>query len=232
MMTIKERLTQIREKIEKAAQKAGRAPEEIKLLGASKTQPPEKIREAFEAGLSLFGENYVQEAKKKKEALKDLPITWHLIGYLQRNKAKDAVKIFHMIETIDRKVIASELAKRVQKLGKTLPVLIEVNVGGEETKAGVLPEDLPFLIEHVLSLKELKLSGLMTIPPYREDPEEVRPFFARLRELRDEMQEKFPEADLKELSMGMSHDFHIAIEEGATIVRVGTALFGPRPKKA
>ncbi|OAG27393.1 YggS family pyridoxal phosphate-dependent enzyme [Thermodesulfatator autotrophicus] len=230
-MGIKERLTAIREKIARAAEKAGRKPEEIKLLGASKTQPPEKIREAFEAGLSLFGENYVQEAKKKKEALADLPLTWHLIGYLQRNKARDAIKIFDLIETVDRKAIAAELEKRAARHEKIIPVFIEVNVGGEETKAGVAPEDLPALVEYVLSLSHLSLEGLMTIPPYRENPEDVRPFFVRLRELKEDIERRFPEAKLRELSMGMSHDFHVAVEEGATIVRVGTALFGPRPKK-
>ncbi|WP_457755905.1 YggS family pyridoxal phosphate-dependent enzyme [Thermodesulfatator indicus] len=230
-MSIKERLEIILEKIAKAADKAGRKPEEVKLLGASKTQPPEKIREAFAAGLSLFGENYVQEAKKKKEALADLPLTWHLIGYLQRNKAKDALKIFDLIETVDREAIATELEKRAARLEKVVPVFIEVNVGGEETKAGVAPEELPALVECVLGLSHLRLEGLMTIPPYREDPEEVRPFFVRLRELKEDLERRFPEAKFRELSMGMSHDFHVAVEEGATIVRVGTALFGPRPKK-
>ncbi len=227
-MSTKERYAVLLERVARACARAGRRPEEVKILGAAKKQSPEKIREAFEAGLRLVGENYVQEAQKKREALADLPLTWHLIGPLQTNKARHAVKIFDLVETVDRPAIAHELEKRAGKLGRVLPVFIEVNVGGEETKAGVAPEDLPALAEEVLSAKNLRLQGLMTIPPYREDPEEVRPFFARLRELLEDLKGRFPEAPLAELSMGMSHDFEIAIEEGATIVRVGTALFGPR----
>ncbi len=227
-MSTKERYEALLERVARACARAGRRPEEVKILGAAKKQSPEKVREAFEAGLRLVGENYVQEAQKKREALADLPLTWHLIGPLQTNKARHAVKIFDLVETVDRPAIARELDKRAGKVGRVLPVFIEVNVGGEETKAGVAPEDLPALAEEVLSAKNLRLQGLMTIPPYREDPEEVRPFFARLRELLEDLKGRFPEAPLAELSMGMSHDFEIAIEEGATIVRVGTALFGPR----
>ena len=227
-MSTKERYAVLLERVAQACARAGRRPEEVKILGAAKKQPPEKIREAFEAGLRLVGENYVQEAQKKREALADLPLTWHLIGPLQTNKARHAVKIFDLVETVDRLAIAHELDKRAAKVGRVLPVFIEVNVGGEETKAGVAPEELPALAETVLSLPHLKLQGLMTIPPYRENPEEVRPFFTKLRELLEDLKRRFPEAPLAELSMGMSHDFEIAIEEGATIVRVGTALFGPR----
>ena len=231
-MSVKERFLALKERVERACLRAGRSPDEVAILGASKLQPPEKIREAFAAGLRLIGENYVQEAQRKKEVLADLPLTWHLIGPLQTNKARHAVKIFDLIETVDREAIARELAKRAARLGRKLPVLIEVNVGGEETKAGVAPEELPALAELVLSLENLELCGLMTIPPYREDPEEVRPFFRRLYQLFEELKGRFPEAPLRDLSMGMSHDFEVAIEEGATIVRVGTALFGPRPPKA
>ncbi len=231
-MSVKERFLALKERIEQACLRVGRRPDEVAILGASKMQPPEKIREAFSAGLRLIGENYVQEAQRKKEALSDLPLTWHLIGPLQTNKARHAVKLFDLVETVDREVVARELAKRAARIGRTLPVFIEVNVGGEESKAGVAPEGLFALAELVLSLESLKLCGLMTIPPYREDPEEVRPFFRRLYELFEDLKRRFPEAPLKELSMGMSHDFEVAIEEGATIVRVGTALFGPRPPKA
>ncbi len=230
-MDIKERFSLIKEKVIEACKRAGRDPGEVKILGASKKQTVEKIRAAYEAGLRLIGENYVQEAREKREALSDLAFEWHLIGPLQTNKAKQAVKIFDLIETVDRPSVARELAKRAEKLGRKLPVFIEVNVGGEETKAGVAPEELFSLAELVISLPALELQGLMTLPPYREDPEEVRPFFARLRGLLEELKERFPEAPLSELSMGMSHDFEVAIEEGATIVRVGTALFGPRPSK-
>ena len=230
-MDIKERFSLIKEKVIEACKRAGRDPGEVKILGASKKQTVEKIRAAYEAGLRLIGENYVQEAREKREALSDLALEWHLIGPLQTNKAKQAVKIFDLIETVDRPSVAKELAKRAEKLGRKLPVFIEVNVGGEETKAGVAPEELFSLAELVISLPALELQGLMTLPPYREDPEEVRPFFAKLRGLLEELKERFPEAPLFELSMGMSHDFEVAIEEGATIVRVGTALFGPRPPK-
>jgi pyridoxal phosphate enzyme (YggS family) len=230
-MDIVERLKVIRDKVEAACRRAGRDPEEVKVLGASKKQPPEKIRAAFEAGLRLVGENYVQEARDKREALADLPLEWHLIGSLQTNKARLAVKLFDMVETVDRPAIVKELAKRAEKIGRKLPVLLEVNVGGEETKAGVAPEDLFSLAELVLSLPSLELRGLMTIPPYREDSEDVRPYFAKLRGFLEELKRRFPEAPLSELSMGMSHDFEVAIEEGATIVRVGTALFGPRPAR-
>jgi len=228
-MSVKERYQQLLERVVRACERVGRQPEEIKILGAAKKQPPEKIREAYEAGLRLIGENYVQEAQKKKEALADLNLTWHLIGPLQTNKARHAVKIFDLVETVDRPSIAKELAKRARKIDRKLPVFIEVNVGGEETKAGVAPEKVYELAELVLSLPELELWGLMSIPPFRENPEEVRPFFVRLRKLFEDLKARFPEAPLEELSMGMSHDFEIAIEEGATIVRIGTALFSPRP---
>ncbi len=227
-MSIKERYENILERVARACERVGRKPEEVKILGAAKKQPPEKIREAFEAGLRLIGENYVQEAQKKREALLDLPLSWHLIGPLQTNKARHAVKIFDLVETVDRPAIAKELNKRAERLGRVLPVFIEVNVGGEETKAGTSPEGLFELAELVLSLGNLKLCGLMTIPPYREDPEEVRPFFASLRKFLENLKERYPEAPLSELSMGMSHDFEVAVEEGATIIRIGTALFGPR----
>ncbi len=228
VMRVRENYERLMEAIRKSCHRAGRRPEEVRLLGAAKRQPVEKIREAYEAGLRLIGENYVQEAQKKRKLLEDLDLTWHLIGPLQTNKARQAVKIFDLVETVDRPSIAQELAKRAQKEGRLLPVFIEVNVGGEETKAGVSPEELPGLAETIIALPNLELRGLMTIPPYREDPEEVRPFFAKMRNLLEDLKRRFPEAPLSELSMGMSHDFEIAIEEGATIVRVGTALFGPR----
>ncbi len=228
MSTIRKNLEKIRQAVEEACQRAGRAPSTVRILGASKKQPPQKIREAFEAGLRLIGENYVQEARDKKTSLEDLPLQWHLIGPLQTNKARYAVKLFHCIQTIDRPAIVKELSKRAKGLSTPLEVLIEVNVGGEETKAGVNPEELPSLAEQILETPFLELKGLMTIPPYRENPEEVRPFFALLRGLREDLKRRFPEAPLTELSMGMSHDFKVAIEEGATIVRIGTALFGPR----
>ncbi len=228
---VAERWCELRERVAEAALRAGRRPEEVKILGASKGQPPEKIREAFSAGLTLVGENYVQEAEKKRAALRDLPLSWHLIGYLQKNKARKALALFDLIQTVDRPEIARKLSGLAEETGRRLPVLIQVNVGYEETKAGVLPEDLFELARLVKDLPGLELRGLMTIPPYQEDPEAVRPYFRRLRELRDDLREKLDLEGLTELSMGMSHDFEVAVEEGATIVRLGTALFGPRPPK-
>ena len=222
-----QRLESVLERIHKACERAGRKPEEVKLLGASKTVPPERIREFYECGLKVYGENRVQEFLKKYEALQDLDIEWHFIGYLQTNKVKYLMNKVVLIHSLDRKSLADEIQKRAQKAGITQDVLIEVNVGGEETKAGVEPENLKELFEYTLSLQNLRVLGLMCIPPYLEDPEEVRPYFRKLRELKEELEKEF-NVELPHLSMGMSHDFEVAIEEGATIVRVGTALFGER----
>ena len=222
-----QRLEDVIERIHKACERVGRKPEEVKLLGASKTVPPERIREFYECGLKVYGENRVQEFLKKYEALQDLDIEWHFIGYLQTNKVKYLMNKVILIHSLDRKSLADEIQKRAQKAGITQDVLIEVNVGGEETKAGVEPENLKELFEYTLSLQNLRVLGLMCIPPYLEDPEEVRPYFRRLRELKEELEREF-NVELPHLSMGMSHDFEVAIEEGATIVRVGTALFGER----
>ncbi|MBX6423157.1 YggS family pyridoxal phosphate-dependent enzyme [Thermosulfurimonas sp. F29] len=225
------RLARIRERVAEAALRVGRRPEEVRILGAAKGQSPEKIREAAAAGLTLVGENYVQEAERKKRELTDLPLSWHLIGPLQKNKARKALGLFDLIETVDRPEIARRLSNLAREAGRVLPVLIQVNIGREKNKAGVLPEDLEDLIRFVVELPNLHLKGLMALPPYREDPEEVRPYFRKLRELRDIIKEKLGLSDLTELSMGMSHDFEVAVEEGATIVRIGTALFGPRTSR-
>ncbi|NPA41749.1 MAG: YggS family pyridoxal phosphate-dependent enzyme [Aquificae bacterium] len=222
-----EKLQEVLESIKDACQRVGRKPEEVKLLGASKTVPPEVLRRFYECGLRTFGENRVQEFLKKYEALQELNIDWHFIGRLQTNKVKYLMKKVSLIHSLDRKSLADEIQKRASKVGITQEVLIEVNVGGEETKGGVEPENLPELFEYTLSLPNLKVVGLMTIPPYLENPEEVRPFFAKLRNLRDKLEEEF-KVELPHLSMGMSHDFEVAVEEGATIVRVGTRLFGER----
>ena len=221
------RLEYVLERIERACSKAGRDPKEVRLLGASKTVPSERIRRFYECGLKTFGENRVQEFLKKYEELSDLPIDWHFIGRLQTNKVKYLMGKVSLIHSLDRESLADEIEKRAKKAGIVQEVLIEVNVGGEETKGGVEPEDLRALLEYALSKENLRVLGLMTIPPYLEDPEEVRPFFAKLRELRDRIEEEFG-LELPHLSMGMSHDFEVAIEEGATIVRVGTLLFGER----
>ncbi len=222
-----ERLDYVEEKILKACERAKRKREEVLLLGASKSVPANRLRDFFQCGLRVFGENRVQEFLKKWESLKDLPIDWHFIGRLQSNKVKYIIDKVSLIHSLDRQSLLEELSKRAEKIGKVQDVLIEVNVGGEETKGGVEPRDLKGFFEVCLKAKGIKVTGLMCIPPYREDPEEVRPYFAMLRKLRDELEEEF-KVRLTHLSMGMSHDFEVAIEEGATIVRIGTLLFGSR----
>ncbi|MGC8941205.1 MAG: YggS family pyridoxal phosphate-dependent enzyme [Sulfurihydrogenibium sp.] len=224
---MKERYLQIEERIQKACIRSGRKREEVILLAASKTQPVEKILEAYECGIRYFGENRVQEGMEKIDMLKDYKdIHWHLIGGLQTNKAKYAVKYFEMIHSVDRQELVDELEKRASKLGKVQEGLIEVNFG-EESKFGVREENLKTLFEYTLTKKHLKIVGLMAIPPYFENPEDVRPFFRKLRLLKEDLEKSF-NVKLPHLSMGMSHDFEVAIEEGATIVRIGTALFGER----
>ena len=221
--TIASRLAAVRERLAEAARRAGRDPSSVRLLAVSKTKPEAMIREAYAAGQRDFGENYVQEMVAKSEALKDLPdIRFHLIGPLQRNKAKLVVPVAAMVHTIDRASLAAELSRRAEAQSRTVRVLLEVNVAGEASKAGCAPEDAAALAEAVRGFPNLPLAGLMTIPPDTDDRELARPYFRRLREIRDAL------GDAPELSMGMSHDFEIAIEEGATIVRVGTAIFGSR----
>jgi hypothetical protein len=223
--TLAERLQHVRERVAEAAARAGRPAGSVRLLAVSKTKPAEQIREAYAAGQRDFGENYVQELCAKAAALADLTdIRFHLIGPLQRNKVKLVVPVVSLVHTVDRASLAEELSKRAAAAGRMLPVLLEVNVSGEASKAGCSPEEAPSLAAAVRELPGVALRGLMTIPPDTEDRELARPYFRRLRELRDALG-----ADLPELSMGMSHDFEIAIEEGATIVRVGTAIFGARP---
>ncbi|MDQ7056648.1 MAG: YggS family pyridoxal phosphate-dependent enzyme [Persephonella sp.] len=227
-MTIKENVDRIREVISETALKCGRKPDDIILLAASKTQPVEKIVQAYKAGIRYFGENRVQEGIKKIEKLKDYTdIHWHLIGGLQTNKAKYAVRYFELIHSLDRETLADEIDRRAKKIGRIQDVLIEVNVGEEESKYGVRPSDLDQLFEYSLSKENINILGLMCIPPYFEDKEKSRPYFAMLRDLRDRLEEKF-RVKLPHLSMGMSHDFDVAVEEGATIVRIGTAIFGER----
>lgn len=216
-------LEKIRTRIECAAQRSGRRAEEIKLIAVSKTHPIEILRAALEAGIEIFGENKVQEAGEKIEKMGRENIEWHLIGHLQANKARRAVKLFDVVHTLD----SIELAERLERIcieeeRSELAVLVQVDLAGETTKNGVQANDLPALIEFLKTCQRLKLAGLMTIPPYNPDVEETRPFFKRLREIRDEA---IPNGAL---SMGMSHDFETAIEEGATLVRVGTAIFGAR----
>lgn len=227
MSSIKENLLRVTEKIEKAARRAGRDPAEIKLVAVSKTVETGRIREAIEAGVTILGENYVQEAQKKIEEI-GRPISWHFIGHLQSNKAKYATRLFDMIHSVDSIPLAEELNRRAEKEGRRMDVMIEVNLSGEASKFGTEEEKAFDVARKVLNLKNLSLIGLMTMPPYFNDPELSRPYYVQLRQLKGKMvEEGIP---LKELSMGMSNDFEVAIEEGATYVRVGTAIFGEREK--
>ncbi len=226
---IKENLAAIYERINKAAAQAGRQADEITLIAVSKRQPLAMIAEAIAAGQLDFGENYLQEATEKIKALGH-QARFHFIGTLQSNKAKDAATLCAMIHTVDRLKLARELNKHAKAANRTLAILIQVNVGREEQKGGVLPEDAEELIRQMQEFCHLEIQGLMTMPPYRADPEEVRPYFAELRKLGEELQHKGLIAVHcpLQLSMGMSGDFEVAIAEGATLVRVGTAIFGTR----
>lgn len=226
---IQENVLRIRERIARAADAAGRRENEITLVGVSKTRPAADIREAFNAGVSHFGENRVQEWEGKRGEIASVPARWHLIGHLQSNKAARAAAIFHSVDSVDSIALAERLdrARGESTPTEKLRVLIEVHIAGEESKSGAAISDLPALAERVLQLSNLHLAGLMCIPPYLENIEQVRPYFSKLRELRDKLQSELRH-DLPVLSMGMSHDFEAAIAEGATDVRVGTALFGAR----
>jgi pyridoxal phosphate enzyme (YggS family) len=221
------RLAQVEEMIATAAKKAGRDRAEIELLAVSKTQPAEAIAEAMRAGITHFGENKVQEARGKIEELGRG--VWRLIGHLQGNKAKDAVRLFDSIDSVDRADLADEIEHRADAFGKTQNVLLQVNIAGEGTKFGCPPDAARALAETINALPRLCLRGLMTVPPFTPEPEKSRPHFAALRELRDQIQ-RDTGLDLPVLSMGMSGDFAVAIEEGSTCVRIGTALFGERLK--
>ncbi|NJL58378.1 MAG: YggS family pyridoxal phosphate-dependent enzyme [Desulfobacteraceae bacterium] len=226
---MKERIGNIRKLIHQTAINCGRNPAEIRLVGVSKTFPAEIVRQAIEAGMDILGENYIQEAKEKIAALSSYPVSWHFIGHLQSNKAKYAVKLFDLIHTVDSLKLAEELNRQAAKIGKIQDILIEVNVGNEETKSGISVEDALPLIRNIADLTHLSVKGLMTIPPFYDEPEKVRPYFKALWELRDTVRaQSVPGILMNELSMGMSGDFQIAIEEGATMVRIGTAIFGGR----
>jgi len=233
-MTISENLAAVRDRINTAARRAGRSPDEIALMAVSKTQPPERIREAYSAGQRLFGENRVQEFSGKVELLRDLKdAEWHLIGHLQTNKAAKTAELFRAVDSVDSLRLAEKLDVAARALGKKLDVLIEINVGGEAAKSGLAPDSatLEQLLMAAPQLASLVFRGLMTVPPFTDDPEKARPYFKRLRELRDTIAARHLSAVvMDELSMGMSHDFEVAIEEGSTCVRVGTAIFGERTK--
>lgn len=250
--SIAENLARIRERIERSASRVGRRADEISLVAVSKTHSAERIREAYQAGVRHFGENRVQEWESKSASLSDLKATWHLIGHLQSNKANRAARLFHTIDSLDSATVAQRLEKAKREFNAEttestrkisaneesivaancgrLRVLIEVRLDPGPAKSGVREEDLAQIVEALRPLPHLELRGLMGVPPYLEDPQEVRPYFHRLKELRESLSAQFGASSLPVLSMGMSHDFEVAIEEGATEIRVGTALFGPRGK--
>lgn len=214
--------------MDQAAIRAGRDPGEIKLVAVSKTVEVARIREAIEAGVTILGENYVQEARRKIEEIGH-GIQWHMIGHLQSNKAKYAVTLFDYIHSIDGISLAREIDRRAAQKGRRVKALVEVNLSGETSKFGIDSEVVMDLIHHVAALKHISIEGLMTMPPYFDEPEKARPYFIKLREFRDRIQKEGIEgARMDELSMGMSGDFEAAIEEGATMIRVGTAIFGER----
>ena len=227
-MTIAENLSSIQERIGKAALRAGRDPAEIRLVAVSKTVSAESIQQAIAAGVTLLGENYVQEARNKIACI-GKQVEWHFIGHLQSNKARYAVELFSMIHSVDRLSLAEELDHAANKHGKIVPILIQVNISGEESKSGIDPQETLQLLKRIAGLQHLSIQGLMTMPPWFENPEDSRPYFSSLRKLREKLsREKIPGVALQELSMGMSGDFEVAIEEGATLMRIGTAIFGPR----
>jgi len=229
-MELSEGLREVQERIAQACRRGGREASEVTLVAVTKGQPPEVVRAAASLGLDLFGENKVQEAKGKI-ALCPARLRWHMIGHLQTNKARDAVHFFEMIQSIDSLRLAEEVNRCAEKAGRTMPVLIEVNVAGEASKFGYRPETLLAEFDRLNGQRRLEIHGLMTMAPWAPDPEKVRPVFRRLRELKGECEARLG-APLEHLSMGMSSDFEVAIEEGATIVRVGTAIFGDRRRSA
>ncbi len=220
--SVRDNLAAVRERIERARQRGGQ-PRPVSLVAVTKTHPPVLIREAWEAGQREFGENRVQEFEQKHGVVERDGAVWHLIGHLQSNKARRAVQLFDVIETVDTERLARRLHDAASEAGRVIPVFIEVKLSGEASKTGCAESELPALADAVRALPRLDLRGLMTMPPYSEDAERARPYFQRLRDWGERLR-------VPELSMGMSHDFEIAIEEGATLVRVGTAIFGERPR--
>jgi len=229
MSDIRNRLEQVKQRIARAALACGRNPKDVRLVAVSKTVPTKRIQIAVEAGVTDLGENYVQEALEKIQALGERNVSWHFIGHLQSNKAKVAVKLFDLIHSVDSFKLAEELNKRAAAIDKSQSILVQVNISGEETKSGIDPSDTIGLIRQIARLKNLCVQGLMTMPPFFNAPGRVRPYFKALKDLQQIVeQEAIPGISMAELSMGMSGDFETAIEQGATLVRVGTAIFGER----
>jgi pyridoxal phosphate enzyme (YggS family) len=228
-VTIKDRLERVQERIREAAVGCGRDPETVKLVAVSKTVPLNLVQAGIKAGATILGENYVQEASQKIEALQGEDVSWHLVGHLQSNKAKHAVKLFDLIHSVDSFKLAKELDRRSHAIDKVQPILIQVNISGEQTKSGIETDEALALIREVAPLENVAVRGLMTMPPYFNAPALVRPYFRALRALQSQVREEaIRNVDMSELSMGMTGDFEAAIEEGATLVRIGTAIFGKR----
>ena len=227
-MDFKKRLENVKDRINKAAFKCGRDPESIHLVAVSKTISANRVREAIMAGVTTLGENYVQEARNKFNVLGTFPVSWHFIGHLQSNKAKYAVRLFDLIHSVDTLKLAHELNKQANKVNKIQDILIQINVSKEPSKSGSDIQNAANLIKDIVLLENLSVKGLMAMPPFFNNPEKARPYFTALRVLRDQIQKVFPGVVLNKLSMGMTNDFEVAIEEGATLVRIGTAIFGER----
>ena len=226
---MKKRLDEIKERIRRAAEACGRDVDSVRLVAVSKTVAPDIVREALEAGVTILGENYVQEAREKFKVLVQYPVSWHFIGHLQSNKAKYAVRLFDLIHSVDSLKLAHELDKQAAKVDKIQQILVQVNISGEDTKSGISADETIELISAISRLKNLSIKGLMTMPPFFYQPEKVRPYFAALRNLRDQIKDRcIPNVSMQELSMGMTGDFEVAIQNGATLVRIGTAIFGER----
>lgn len=231
MNDIAANIAKIHGRIDKACQKSGRNPEEVKLIAVSKVKPAEQVEEAFHAGQKLFGESYVQEFRDK-QPLVEAPVQWHFIGGLQSNKVKYLRSKVMMIHSVDRLSLAEEIDRQWEKIDGAVEILLQVNVGDEASKSGCDPENLESLVRSIAPLSNLRIKGLMCLPPHSDDPEQVRPFFKQLRKLSEQIDRlQLSGVEMSELSMGMSGDFEMAIEEGATLVRVGTAIFGARIKK-
>ena len=235
-MSIAANIHDVRERIAAAARRAGRPPEEVALMAVTKTFPPELIRQAYEAGQRLFGENRVQEFAGKFDVLRDLGgAEWHMIGHLQSNKAGKATELFAAVDSVDSLALAEKLNAAAQSRGKRMAALIEINIGGEAAKSGLAPNspELEQLLAGAARFDALEFRGLMTVPPFTDDPQQARPYFRRLRQLRDQIAaRRLPRVNMDVLSMGMSHDFEVAIEEGSSCVRLGTAIFGERANPA
>jgi PLP dependent protein len=227
-MDLKKRLDNVKDRINKTALKCGRDPESIHLVAVSKTIPANRVREAIMAGVTTLGENYVQEARNKFNVLGTFPVSWHFIGHLQSNKAKYAVRLFDLIHSVDSLKLARELNQQAKKVNKIQEILIQINISKEPSKSGSDIENAANLIKDIVLFENLTVKGFMAMPPFFNNPEKARPYFTALRNLRDQIQKDFPGVDLNELSMGMTGDFEVAIEEGATFVRIGTAIFGER----